>query len=142
MFIKVDLPAPFSPTNAWTSPGSTSKSTLSSACTPGKRRLRPRRSSKGCADPGALMAASPLVFLRLFHEHVVHIHGRRDRLALQDFQGQGDQFSTILFGGISSRADQWRARPGHLLARETLRSLPNHDHVRVPAPVSYTHLTL
>src|SRR5262245_57603847 len=35
-FIRVDLPAPFSPTTASTSPGETESDTPSSACTPGK----------------------------------------------------------------------------------------------------------
>ena len=34
MFISVDLPAPFSPSSAWTSPFPTEKSTLSSTVTP------------------------------------------------------------------------------------------------------------
>src|SRR5664279_3614344 len=34
--ISVDLPAPFSPIRAWTSPTCTSRSTRSSACTPAK----------------------------------------------------------------------------------------------------------
>src|SRR5213594_528821 len=36
MRISVDLPAPFSPTRAWTSPASTSSETSCSARTPGK----------------------------------------------------------------------------------------------------------
>ncbi len=41
-FISVDLPAPFSPMRAWTSPHSTSKSTSSLATTSGKRFVMPR----------------------------------------------------------------------------------------------------
>src|SRR5262245_9196213 len=36
-FISVDLPAPFSPTRAWTSPGKSSRSTPRSACVGPKR---------------------------------------------------------------------------------------------------------
>src|SRR5436309_10366308 len=42
MFISVDLPAPFSPSSAWTSPRRRSKSTRSSATTPGNRFVMPR----------------------------------------------------------------------------------------------------
>jgi len=42
MFISVVLPAPFSPSRAWTSPGATSKETSSFASTPGKRLVIPR----------------------------------------------------------------------------------------------------
>src|SRR5438067_1805072 len=42
MFISVDLPAPFSPSSACTSPGRSSKSTRSSATTPGNRFVMPR----------------------------------------------------------------------------------------------------
>ncbi len=45
MFMSVDLPAPFSPSRACTSPTRTSKSTLSLATTPGKRLTIPRIST-------------------------------------------------------------------------------------------------
>ena len=45
--ISVDLPAPFSPRRTWTSPRSSSKSTASSAVTPGNRLLMPRICSSG-----------------------------------------------------------------------------------------------
>src|SRR3989338_1321583 len=44
---RVDLPAPFSPTSACTSPGRTSRSTAASACTPPYRLLTPRRIRSG-----------------------------------------------------------------------------------------------
>ena len=47
IFSSVDLPAPFSPSSAWISPAPTSKSTSSSACTPGKRLLIPVMRSRG-----------------------------------------------------------------------------------------------
>src|SRR4051812_35297066 len=40
--ISVDLPAPFSPQRAWTSPACRSKLTSRSATTPGKRLVSPR----------------------------------------------------------------------------------------------------
>src|SRR6266702_7062346 len=47
MFISVDLPAPFSPRSAWTSPGKRSKSIPSLATTPGKRFVIDRSSRIG-----------------------------------------------------------------------------------------------
>src|SRR5947207_947099 len=47
MFISVDLPAPFSPSRAWTSPGKRSKSIPSLATTPGKRFVIDRSSRIG-----------------------------------------------------------------------------------------------
>src|SRR5438552_2464229 len=49
--MSVDLPAPFSPSTTWTSPARTSRSTPSSATTPGKRLLTPRTSRT--TPPGA-----------------------------------------------------------------------------------------
>src|SRR6478609_3806497 len=45
MFESVDLPAPFSPSNACTSPSTTSKWTFSFATTPGNRLVIPRSST-------------------------------------------------------------------------------------------------
>src|SRR4029453_9431878 len=47
MFISVDLPAPFSPSRAWTSPPRTSRSTWSLARTPGNCFVIPRSSRTG-----------------------------------------------------------------------------------------------
>src|SRR5256886_11661868 len=47
MFISVDLPAPFSPRSAWTSPGKRSKSIASLATPPGKRFVIDRSSRIG-----------------------------------------------------------------------------------------------
>src|SRR3954447_8599342 len=47
MFISVDLPAPFSPSSACTSPRRTSRSTLSFATIPGNRFVIPRNSRTG-----------------------------------------------------------------------------------------------
>src|SRR5215207_3328855 len=49
MFINVDLPAPFSPSSACTSPRRRSKSTLSLATTPGKRLVIPFSSRRGAS---------------------------------------------------------------------------------------------
>src|SRR4051794_10132064 len=50
MFIRVDLPAPFSPSSACTSPLRRSKSTESLARTPGNRLVIPRSSSTGVSS--------------------------------------------------------------------------------------------
>src|SRR4249920_1529772 len=50
MFISVDLPAPFSPSSACTSPSSSSKSTWSLARTPGNCFVIPRSSRTGVPD--------------------------------------------------------------------------------------------
>src|SRR6476619_3244173 len=49
MFIRVLLPAPFSPSKAWISPERRSKSTSSLATMPGKALTMPRASSAGTA---------------------------------------------------------------------------------------------
>src|SRR6187431_1309653 len=56
--MSVDLPAPFSPHKAWTSPGRRSKSTPRSARTCPKRFTSPRASSTGPGD-----SALPIDFL-------------------------------------------------------------------------------
>src|SRR5688572_28876719 len=55
--MSVDLPAPFSPTRAWISPGRRSNETSSSARTPGKVFVMPRISSRG-AESAALVTCS------------------------------------------------------------------------------------
>src|SRR5919206_5270423 len=47
--MSVLLPAPFSPTRAWISPRRSTRSTASSATTPGKRFVTPRRATIGGA---------------------------------------------------------------------------------------------
>src|SRR5579872_1822940 len=58
MFIRVLLPAPFSPQITWTSPRSTMRSTRSSATLSSNFLTTPRNCSKGAADP-SLMASAP-----------------------------------------------------------------------------------
>src|SRR4051794_23878846 len=50
MFISVDLPAPFSPSSACTSPRFSSKWTWSLATTPGKRFVMPLSSRRGASS--------------------------------------------------------------------------------------------
>src|SRR5258706_14316364 len=66
MFIKVDLPAPFSPSKAWTSPGRTSRSMASLATRPGNSLVIPTSSTFGPAAPadcaaGAAKATGPAI---------------------------------------------------------------------------------
>src|SRR5918912_49962 len=66
MFMRVDLPAPFSPRRAWTSPLASSKSTWSFATTPGKRLVMPFNSRSGASAmardkcKGASLGPAPL----------------------------------------------------------------------------------
>src|SRR6476660_115798 len=55
MFMSVDLPAPFSPSRAWTSPARASKSTWSLARTPGKDLTTPT-ASRAAGMAGVVMA--------------------------------------------------------------------------------------
>src|SRR3981189_3711557 len=55
MFISVDLPAPFSPRSACTSPLRRSKFTWSLASTPGNRLVIPRSSRRGASAIGAIL---------------------------------------------------------------------------------------
>src|SRR5207253_11092155 len=58
MFESVLLPAPFSPSSAWTSPTAASKSTRSFASTPGNRFVIPRSAT---AAPGGAAVAQATV---------------------------------------------------------------------------------
>jgi hypothetical protein len=57
----VDLPAPFSPINAWTSPGRSCRETSSFATTPGKRFVMPSSTTKGGALPRPAPSPSLMV---------------------------------------------------------------------------------
>ncbi len=52
IFISVDLPAPFSPTSAWISPGTTEKLIRSLAMTPGKRLVMSDSDTAGAVSGG------------------------------------------------------------------------------------------
>src|ERR1700731_3265701 len=56
--MSVDLPAPFSTTSAWISPGAKERSTASRAVTPGKRFVSPFISRSG--DPGRPPLGEPV----------------------------------------------------------------------------------
>src|SRR3989442_11885251 len=61
MFIRVLFPAPFSPSRAWISPDSSSKSTWSFATTPGNALTIPLAATAGVADAwGAAVIGPPL----------------------------------------------------------------------------------
>src|SRR4051812_496099 len=84
--MRVDLPAPFSPMRAWTSPGWRSKRTFFSAWTPGKDLLMPSMRSRG--DGGV----DGMVVVQTFslHVQVENLHYNLfgpDRVELVDVQG-------------------------------------------------------
>src|SRR5262245_15287696 len=60
--IRVDLPAPFSPISAWTSPARSSRSTWSLASTPGKRLVMRSRTTRGgvALPPAPSPSVTPL----------------------------------------------------------------------------------
>src|SRR5437764_12612536 len=59
MFIRVDLPAPFSPSRAWISPGSTARSIRSLATRSPKRLVMPCSSSLRASSRGAPRRGPP-----------------------------------------------------------------------------------
>src|SRR6476619_7098473 len=65
IFISVDLPAPFSPTSACTSPRSTEKFTPSSATEAPKRFVIPSMRSSGTRAAGAVIQPSSLRSVRV-----------------------------------------------------------------------------
>src|ERR1700739_1996812 len=74
MLISVDLPAPFSPNSTWTSPRRKSKSTPSSAITPGNRfeifdssRRRSKVSRAASAARDALLSATAVIGATVSH---------------------------------------------------------------------------
>src|SRR6187402_3212316 len=75
--MSVDFPAPFSPSSAWTSPGSTSRFTPRSACTPPNRLVTPATRIKGVAISGEKAATdgslmSHVSFVRTMPAFFVH----------------------------------------------------------------------
>src|SRR3954469_113897 len=72
-FIRVDLPAPFSPSSATTSPGCTSRETPFSACTPRKRFWMFRSWRTGTPMTAESMPASAPAKLGESLSEVVHV---------------------------------------------------------------------
>src|SRR5689334_11026299 len=72
MFIRVDLPAPFSPSRAWISPLATTRSIPSLATTPGKRLTMPRIATAG----GALWLIERPFWSSLTPYPLAHCDGR------------------------------------------------------------------
>src|SRR4030095_4011361 len=106
MFISVDLPAPFSPRRACTSPRRRSNDTPSLATTPGKRFVMPRSSRTGRSsirgDCTAARGAGQVL-----------LHGRRD---VRDLPG-GD----VVLGGLPFRDEAARPLGGELAAPAAAR---------------------
>src|SRR3954471_6156491 len=93
--ISVDLPAPFCPISACTSPARSARSTPASACPPGKARETPRASStmgRSLIAPRSVLARLD-VLLRGFHrEHLlVDQDALGDRLASDHLRDRGHE---------------------------------------------------
>src|SRR5713101_4949163 len=101
--MRVLLPAPFSPSNANTSPARNSKSTPRSACTPGKDFSMPRISSSGTAEVVSAAAMGGPLFERRIGlgvgfavERGGDQHGGRNRLAGEMFDDGANGFDADL----------------------------------------------
>src|SRR5688572_17750438 len=88
-FSSVLLPAPFSPISAWTSPGTSSRSTPSSATVAPKRLRRPASDSTGSVQ-AAWCATLLQVFRDGWLEEALHL-GRVDVLVGDDLDARVDQ---------------------------------------------------
>src|SRR5918995_2627370 len=93
IFIRVLLPAPFSPTSPWISPGSSSKSTPSRAVAPPKRLVTPRSARIGSAASTrvgkvdvAWSALSKLLIVAISNSDVCAAVGDADEARTSDFR--------------------------------------------------------
>src|SRR3984893_12395182 len=115
MFDSVVLPAPFSPSNAWTSPGAASRSTDSSATTAGNRFVMPR--SATAIGGGEARASPPELSARGATDHAfdepVHRIEVLDRHALPFLE---TQLALLVVQGaaelVELSAEQGRLLPG------------------------------
>src|SRR5687768_12419852 len=121
ILMSVDLPAPLSPASACTSPGSSSKPTVSSAVTPAKRLTIPSMQSTGRGVSG--MGSTPngwvawrsvrvsqiLRCVRLVEESIGEENFRRDLLLPEVFldriEGQWAEPRIALDGGAELAGD-------------------------------------
>src|SRR3954467_14992536 len=103
VLISVDLPAPFSPQSAWTSPGRRSKSTPRSARTCPKRFTSPRASSTGACPSGL-----PIYFLA--RVKAVFHHGRVDVFFGHGHDVEQDRRHVTLAVVQLGFGDHWFAR--------------------------------
>src|SRR5581483_7120285 len=102
-FIRVDLPAPFSPTSAWTSPCRSSNCTSSSAWTPGKLLLAPLTRSSGVPVELALELSIPSLRILGCFAYVAgcysdHSRGRKSLLrGLKELDKSRSQVSSACY---------------------------------------------
>src|SRR3954449_6416131 len=139
--IRVDLPAPFSPTSAWTSPGISERETSSSAMTPAKCFVTPCTSRIGSS---AIVTASVRVLdvvagVGLVEQPILDDHLGRDRLAVEEaldrVEGQRSEARVGLHRGAEVAADDRLERVArdvdghhlHVLARLEARVLERLD---------------
>src|ERR1700677_3067393 len=106
----VDLPAPFSPSNTWISPGWNSRDTRSRATTPGKRFVTPRRAATAPRPDLAGSAGCP----RRVASSIIRVVARaprtcrnKGRRLLRRRRHRGHQRAN--FDGIEDRLDLQRA---------------------------------
>src|SRR5262249_46195952 len=144
MLISVDLPAPFSPNSAWTSPRRRSKSTPSSAITPGNRlemlessRRRSLMSRAASAARDSLLSATATIWATVSHafDQSRRLHGidgfevgRRKHethvdlvdVALGDHVGNrlGALYIVFLFQNADGRVDRDAALQHRILRGE------------------------
>src|SRR5687767_13712704 len=125
--ISVDLPAPFSPTSAWTSPARTSNVTPRSACTATKDLAMPVAARSGVTAVWPLSSETRVSFNA--HQRVVRIEVidvvAIDDLVLHEYRGrylppvenivlQTDQSVAVLLGKIADRRHKRRERLSQL----------------------------
>src|SRR5260221_7637588 len=97
IFIKVDLPAPFSPIRAWTSPALRSKSTPFNACTPANALVMLRSSSRGFDEespPWSCMFCEEFVMVTLLRgagriREILNVIGGGNRLWVGHLHADG-----------------------------------------------------
>src|SRR5215213_8273534 len=127
--IKVDFPAPFSPTSACTSPVPSPKETSSSARTPGNLLVTPRTSRMlSCSLISPPLVRRPDILLRVALVEKVVLH--------EDPLGNGLTGEELLRGVEGERAEAWVGldRGAELALDDGLKRIPlsvdrDHGHV-------------
>src|SRR3954447_22171564 len=127
--ISVDLPAPFSPTSACTSPGSSANETSSSATTPEKRLVTSRTSRIGSsATLTSVRVLDVVAGVGLVEQAVLDDHLGRDRLAVEEaldrVEGQRSEARVGLHRRAEVAADDRLERVARAVDGHHLHVLP------------------